>query len=375
MDIRNNYMSKSNNVYRFNLWRRLSLTTKTSLIFSGLFYLIMAVFAVFLVIGLVNAIDSGDIIIGDGFSAGQTFAITAVLAVILAAVATLLGALASSIVLRPVRKIVSQIDNITEQDLSVRLDEVDSQIELRQLTGRINGMLDTIERAFIRQRNFVTDSSHELRTPIAVLQGYANLLKRWGATKPDVLAESVEAIYRESHNMQRIVEQLSTLARLGRAELKRTTFCVSEPLEEVVSGYKLTAKKHNITYTQRTSPQINADKALVVQAVRAIVDNAVKYTKDGGTITVGSFPDEDGNVVITVADTGEGISEEDLPKVFGRFFRCDKARERKSGSSGLGLSIARSIIDLHHGTIMAQSELGSGSKFTIKLKGEEEEER
>jgi len=331
----------------------------------------MAVFAVFLAIGLSNAIDSGDIIIGEDFSTRTTFAITVVLAVILATVATFLGALASSIVLRPVRKIVSQIDSITEQDLSVRLDEVDSQVELRQLTGRINGMLDTIERAFIRQRNFVTDSSHELRTPIAVLQGYANLLKRWGKTKPDVLAESVEAIYRESHNMQRIVEQLSTLARLGWAELKRSTFCVSEPLEEVVSGYKLTAKKHNITYAKKPAPQINADKALVVQAVRAIVDNAVKYTKEGGSITVSSFPDGEGNTVITVADTGEGISEEDLPKVFGRFFRCDKARERKSGSSGLGLSIARSIIDLHHGTITVESKLGVGSKFIIKIEGEE----
>ncbi|MCL2370160.1 MAG: ATP-binding protein [Firmicutes bacterium] len=356
---------------RFNIWRRLSLTAKTTIVFSGLFSLIMTILGIIAIISVSNAIDNGEIILSDDFRLLRTFIWIFLLTGALAIVATIIGAIASTIMLRPIRKIVKQIDNITEADLSVRLDEVDSQTELRQLTNRINGMLDTIERAFVRQRNFVTDSSHELRTPIAVLQGYANLLKRWGTEKPDVLEESVEAIYRESHNMQRIVEQLSMLARLGWAELKKTTFYVGDPLEEVVTGYKMTASKHNITYNQKTAPPISADKHLLVQAVRAIIDNAVKYTPEGGDITVNSYADND-DVVIEVVDTGEGISKEDLPKVFGRFYRCDKARERKSGSSGLGLSIARSIIDLHHGTISAESQLGVGSKFIIKIKGEEE---
>jgi len=354
---------------RLLFWRYMPLTIKTTVVFGALFTVIMVLFAVSMILGVQSAINSGHLIAGEGFSLFWTYFWAIFLVGVLAAVAIALGALASRIMLSPIRKMTDKIDEITENNLSVRLDDVDNQDELRELTKRINGLLTVLDEAFDRQSNFVTDAGHELKTPIAVLQGYSRLLKRWGTTKPEILQESIDAIWRESNNMQKLVEQLSALARLGKTQLNKTEFSVAAALEEVIAGYGVMETGHIFVLNKPPTDEVkvNGDKELITRSVRALIDNAIKYTDKGSTVTVGTFADDFDNAVIYVEDNGDGISEEDMPKVFDRFFRCDKARSRQSGSSGLGLSIAKSIADLHEGDITVTSVLGAGSKFTIRL--------
>jgi signal transduction histidine kinase len=275
-------------------------------------------------------------------------------------------AVVSSIMLHPIRKMSAGIDRITGENLSARLDIIDSQDELMELTDRINGMLDNIEESFLRQQNFVSDASHELKTPISVIAGYSNMLKRWGMKDEAVLGESIDSIAREAANMKRIVDQLLLLARLGKMNMTTERFNLCEVLDDMVEGYRMVSKAHKIFFKGEDGIFLVTDKNLLLESVRTLVDNAIKYTPEGGKITV-ECRTKGESALINVSDTGIGISREDIPRLFDRFFRCDKARGRETGSSGLGLTIAKSIIDMIGGEILVESKVGKGSTFTIAL--------
>ncbi len=236
-----------------------------------------------------------------------------------------------------------------------------------ELTDRINGMLDLLQQAFERQENFVSDASHELKTPLSVIAGYANLLRRWGKDDPKILDESVEAISRESENMKRIVDQLLWLAKLGNFSLNNTVFNLYEIVSDIVDGYKMTNTKHDISLSGDASVTLDTDKNLITEAVRTLVDNAIKYTPpQSGVIKINIARGAD-SVVISIADNGVGISEADRAHIFERFYRCDKVRGREQGSCGLGLTICKSIVEMMGGRISVESEPGKGSKFIIEL--------
>ena len=224
-----------------------------------------------------------------------------------------------------------------------------------------------MQQAFERQENFVSDASHELKTPLSVIAGYANLLRRWGKDDPKILDESVEAIARESENMKRIVDQLLWLAKLGNFTLNNSVFNLYETVEDVVDGYKMVNAKHDISLTGDVSVTLNADKNLITEAVRTLVDNAIKYTPPQAGVIKLNITKTDGHVELSVADNGIGISKDDQAHIFERFYRCDKVRGRESGSSGLGLTICKSIVEMMGGKITVESELGVGSKFKIAL--------
>ncbi len=233
-----------------------------------------------------------------------------------------------------------------------------------ELTDQINEMLDSLQQAFERQENFVSDASHELKTPLAVITGYANLLRRWGKDDPKILDEAVEAIARESENMKRIVEQLLWLAKIGNFTLNNTVFNLYETVEDIVDGYKMVNTKHTISLSGDPSVTLETDKNLVTEAVRTLVDNAIKYTPAGGEINLNINKLAD-RAELSITDNAIGISSEDQQHIFERFYRCDKVRGRESGSSGLGLTICKSIIEMMGGTISVDSELGKGSTFKI----------
>lgn len=272
----------------------------------------------------------------------------------------------------PVRKITKRMSEISEENLSARLDPVDSQDELMELTDRINATLDSLQQAFERQENFVSDASHELKTPLAVIAGYANLLRRWGKDDPKVLDEAVEAISRESENMKRIVEQLLWLAKLGNFTLNNTVFNLYETVDDIVDGYSMVNAKHDISVSGDPSITLNADKNMITEAVRTLVDNAIKYTPpENGIIKISITRLGDGKIQLTIADNGIGISDDDKQHIFERFYRCDKVRGRESGSCGLGLTICKTIVEMMGGTISVDSALGKGSTFKIILRGNE----
>ncbi|MDE7395186.1 MAG: HAMP domain-containing protein, partial [Clostridiales bacterium] len=326
------------------LFRKLNLplTVKMTVLYSILFALVLTAFTVFFV----------ESIRRQSHSAVTALALTAsMLVIVVSALYAAMVWLTSQFMLRPIRSITNRIDEITTENLSTRLDQGDGQDELMELTNRINRMLDNLQESFDRQQNFVADASHELKTPIAVIHGYAEMLQRWGKDDPAVLKEGIDAIFKESENMERIVAQLLLLARLGNFSLNASRFNLVEVTAEITETYKLVDNTHEITFVQTEDAiTVETDKNLLTECLRALIDNAIKYTPDGGSIKVRCAL-TDGHAEISVTDTGIGISAEDLPHVFERFYRCDKARGREKGSSGLGLSIAKSIAETMHSTL------------------------
>ncbi|MDR1328595.1 MAG: HAMP domain-containing histidine kinase [Oscillospiraceae bacterium] len=259
------------------------------------------------------------------------------------------------------------LDLINAARLDTRIDIDGTQRELRELASAINGMLDRVNEAYLAQVRFVSDASHELRTPISVIQGYASMLDRWGKNDEKTLQESIDAIRAETDSMKALVEQLLFLARGENhtIQLEPSEFDLSELAEEITQETRLIDSAHE--FRVLASPVIiSADRPLIKQAARILIDNAIKYTDPGGLITVRASSDG-GYAALSVTDTGVGIPAELLPKIFDRFVRADESRARSSGGAGLGLAIAKWIVSRHGGYMDALSRVGAGTRITIFL--------
>lgn len=278
------------------------------------------------------------------------------------------GARASRKILKPVEAMTKTVENITINEIDTRLDVRGSQDELKDLAKTFNRMLDRLQRSYEQQNQFVSDASHELRTPISVIQGYANLLDRWGKNDEQILEESITAIKTESANMKDLVEKLLFLARGDKntQKIEKEAFSLNGLIDDVVKESKLIDSNHEIKCDKNEEITINADQRLLKEAIRIFIDNSIKYTPEGGTIGINSFM-QNKDAVIIIEDTGVGISKEDLPHIFDRFYRADKSRTRQTGGTGLGLAIAKWIILKHNGKIDVRSELNMGTKVSITI--------
>jgi len=270
--------------------------------------------------------------------------------------------------LRPIADITAHAQMLSENELSLRLNVAGAKNELKDLATVFNAMLDRIEAAYNGQKQFVSDASHELRTPIAVIQGYANLLERWAKDDPQVRDEAISAIVNETGNMKELVEKLLFLARHDKQTFKLTLehFELRELVEETVRETEMITANHSVETGELSSGILYADRNAIKQAVRVFIDNAVKYTPPGGVIRI-ACERTPGTVTIAVSDNGEGIASADLPNVFDRFYRADAARSGKTNGHGLGLAIARIIVSSHGGKIRVTSQKGVGSTFRIIL--------
>ena len=300
--------------------------------------------------------------------AGMPIGVFIALIAFLLLLSAVFGGLLIRRMLRPVFDMTKAARSITANDLSTRIETVDSHDELRDLADTFNGMLDRIQESYEKQNRFVSDASHELRTPLSVVSGYANLLRRWGSENPEVLNESVCKIIEETDNMQQLVDRLLFLARADRRtqHVRFERFSATEMMREIAEETRMIDEEHTLAEAIPEGVTLTADHALIKQALRAIVDNSIKYTPPGGTISL-SCRERDGAVEFGVTDTGIGISEKDLPKIFDRFYKADEARTRGKGSSGLGLSIAKWIVERHGGGIRVESRPGKGTKFVVSL--------
>lgn len=278
------------------------------------------------------------------------------------------GARWSKKLLRPVDIMTKTAKNITINALDTRLNISGSQDELKDLAVTINNMLDRLQQSVEQQNEFVSDASHELRTPISVIQGYVNLLDRWGKNDHAVLEEAITAIKTESENMKELIEKLLFLARSDKntQKVEKTDFYINELIDEVVKETRLIDNNHEIKLENNDTVLINADRKLLKEALRIFIDNSIKYTPSGGSIKV-SCTSEKNNILLVVEDTGIGISKEELPYIFNRFYRADKSRTKDTGGTGLGLAIAKWIVFKHKGGIEVQSKLQEGTKITITL--------
>ncbi|MDF2943132.1 MAG: hypothetical protein K0S01_1990 [Herbinix sp.] len=269
----------------------------------------------------------------------------------------------------PLRIMSATANRLTVNNLhSERLNVEGTKNELKDLATVINAMLDRIETSYESQKQFVSDASHELRTPISVIQGYANLLNRWGTTNEEVLHESIDAIQNEARSMQDLVEKLLFLSRHDKKTLKLTKkrFNMRPLVEDMVKETKLVAGNRKINNPIMEDVIVYGDKQSLKQAIRIFIDNAVKYTGDGDEITIlcQKLHDE---CVITIQDTGIGMTQKDIDHIFNRFYRSDHVRNKNISGHGLGLSLAKLIILAHTGKIKVRSQYKKGSSFIITL--------
>jgi signal transduction histidine kinase len=283
--------------------------------------------------------------------------------------------------LSPVEAVVDTARKITEGDLSKRLPVAHEGDEIGRLASTINGLLARLEEVFARleealtrlrealarQRRFAANASHELRTPLTSISGYAQLLEEGGHANSRIARESVAAIRRESAHMRELVDTLLALARGDEDAPLDPEFCdLGTVAEEAVDSARAAAKdKVSVWYAPPERPVVALlDRSLVRQAASILLDNAVKYTPNGGRVAV-AVRESEKWAEIEVSDTGIGIPEAQLLLVFERFHRADQARA--SYGAGLGLAIARQIAEAHGGRIEAKSSLGEGSTFTLLL--------
>ena len=259
---------------------------------------------------------------------------------------------------------ISKISPVTSDE---RIHIGDS--ELQGLEDAINKLLGRMRDSYRQQARFVSDASHELRTPISVIQGYANMLDRWGKNDESVLEESITAIKAESENMKNLVEQLLFLARgiNGKTQLTMTEFLLNDMMNEVLEESKMIDKNHIYSYINSESISAYGDIGLLKQTARILIENSAKYTDKGEVIILRVGRNDKGEAYFSIQDNGIGINERDIPHLFERFFRADTARVRKDGGTGLGLSIAKWIIDNHKGYFSVLSREGIGTRIMVFL--------
>jgi len=268
----------------------------------------------------------------------------------------------------PIKNMTDSIKHITVNDLDTKLDAKGAKDELKELAITFNDMTKRIKDSYEKQNQFVSDASHELRTPISVILGYADMLDRWGKKDEDVLNESVTAIREESRNMKDLTEKLLYLARTDKNLIssEKSEFDMYELIEEIAHETRLIDSSHNILCECEEHMPVSANRKAIKQAIRIFIENSRKFTPDGGSISLRSY-NKKNKIVLEVEDTGIGIPKGDIPLIFNRFYRVDKSRNKKMGGSGLGLSIAKWIIDEHKGRILVKSKEGEGTRMSIVL--------
>ena len=227
--------------------------------------------------------------------------------------------------------------------------------------------------AYEKQRQFAADASHELRTPLSVVMASADLLDNDPSITSPFLKQVIGDVRDEVKKMTKLVSDLLFVARSDNQALKAKLSKVdlAAAADQTIRLMQPLADKKNISLIREGEESLTAklDEQKMKQLLLILVDNAVKYTTEGGKVTVRVLSPAAGKIRLEVEDTGIGISEEDKAKIFDRFFRVDKARSREMGGNGLGLAIAQEIVTLHGGNINVESELGKGTKFIVTLKG------
>ena len=270
-------------------------------------------------------------------------------------------------ILAPVKALTSAAERLGRGDFSQRVN-VKDRSELGDLANTFNSMASDLQRAEQLQRNMVADVAHELRTPLSNIKGYLEAVHD-GVIKPD--ADTISSIDDEAALLSRLVNDLQELSLAEAGELKLTYQMedIGELIKQTVASVQAQTKTKGITVSIDLPDKpllVNIDSHRISEALRNLLVNAVAHTTRGDTITV-AVKQWDDYLEVVMTDTGEGIPDVDLPNIFERFYRVDKSRARATGGTGLGLTIAKRLVEAHGGRIEARSELGKGSRFSFTL--------
>ena len=271
-------------------------------------------------------------------------------------------------VLDPITELTETASRMSVENLSQRIDVPETNDEVRELCITFNSMMDRLEDSFKKQERFVSDASHELRTPISVIQGYANLLNRWGKNDSVVLQESIDSIIAETQHMSKMVRKMLFLAKSDRnkIEIEKGVISLNEIAESVVKDMNMLDEGRDVKFLSENDAFIFADGNLIKQLINIYIENSFKHTDEGGEIDVKVWHDGE-YAYLSVKDNGTGIEDSKIPYIFDRFFKADESRSGKVPGTGIGLSIAKQIIDIHGGQVEVKSRVGEGTEIINKF--------
>ena len=295
---------------------------------------------------------------------GKTLTIAGLVA---GAAGILLVVLLSRRMLASISSLTTAARGLGNGDMSSRA-AVKGNDEIAELGRTFNSMADALEDSERQRRTMVSDVAHELRTPLSNIQGHIEAMQD-GLLEPD--AAALETVHRQALYLNRLVDDLGLLAATEARELRlqQEPTPVGEIVDRVVTSFIPKAEAESVhleTEIDGSLPSLNVDRVRIEQVLANLVDNAIRHTPSGGRVTVAAKQGV-GSIRVDVTDTGEGIPTDALPYVFDRLYRADPSRERGTGGSGLGLTIARQLVEAHGGSIWAESQEGSGSSFVFVL--------
>ena len=279
------------------------------------------------------------------------------------------GWMISRRVLTPIKVMNELAREIALEKMGGRIPIGEADDELNELAKTLNEMLDRLQGGINKQQKFVSDASHELRTPAAVIKGYIEFIENYGTADEALLKENLKVIGSEAQNMQNLLENLLFLSRTDqkRQKLNKKVLDLDDIVGDVMSKMKTVVKTHKVELLKNDPVKIFGDDTTIRQMLRIFLDNAVKYTPEGGSIKVSSKIDG-GKILLSISDSGIGIAPENQKKIFDRFFRIDSEDlVSEANGSGLGLSIAKWIADSHDIKISVASILGKGTTFTLTI--------
>jgi heavy metal sensor kinase len=300
---------------------------------------------------------------------GHLLRIYAVIAPIVFIVSLIGGWLMAGVALRPISDITRRANRITAENLDERIPPRDVPDEIGTLITTINKMIERLHDSFKQTREFSVNVAHELKTPLTIMKGEAELALRNPITSEEaqqLIGSYIEEIVR----MSRIVDDLLTLAKVGAGQIsiQHEPVEMNQLLRDLYDDAVIlsSSKDLKVTITTDQPVFVSGDEVRLRQLFRILLTNAVQYTDPGGSIEITCMC-KDSKVLIGISDTGIGIAADDLEKVFHQFYRSDEARQRSKSGSGLGLAIAKWIVEAHQGHITVESSPGKGSRFTVEL--------
>ncbi|MGO4499262.1 ATP-binding protein [Paenibacillus sp. 2RAB27] len=275
----------------------------------------------------------------------------------------------TNVLFRPLKQFIATMQNIEESGSfrHITLPANQANDELMMLGNTFNRMIDRLQDMFRKQEQFLADASHELRTPLTIIESYASLLRRWASSNDQLREEALEAIVSESAQLKLLTQNLLSLTNTNRANCEQNTeFDLIPLVEQTAASLRVTSSREIRVQFELNMKELpmTGDPYQIRQLLIILIDNALKYSQKIVDIRICL---QEKQVIIKVMDQGIGIPEEDLPHVFDRFYRSDKARNRKQGGAGLGLAIAQHIVQKHQGTIELLSSLGLGSTAVVTL--------
>jgi len=294
-----------------------------------------------------------------------------VLEVLSLLISSLLGYFLSRYLLRPLKTLRNTMVSIQRDPQSTILaPKPKSRDELADLTNLFNDMLARMRSYIEQQEQFVEDVSHELRTPVAVIEGHLNMLQRWGKDDPEILEESIEASIQEITRMKTLVQEMLDLSRAEQVDIyyRNETTPAKEVIYQVFNNFKMLYPEFKFTVDDDLKKEVMVSiyRDHFEQILIIIMDNAVKYSTERKEVHL-SVSSNKRELELAIQDFGEGMTQENMDKVFHRFYRVDKARARDKGGNGLGLSIVQKLLDSYNGQIMVESSLGQGTIFRVNL--------